>query len=476
MVSALNEDRLFPTDPEQRSIARRLYEAIKDRPIISPHGHVPIDWFAEDKHFKNPTDLFITPDHYVTRIMHGHSVPFSELGVGQKNFTEEQSRNAFRLLGKYWYAYAGTPMRYWMEDSLSNVFGINKPLNEDTADSIYDELNELLASDDFTTRKLVKRFNIGFISTTDDPTDDLALHDKVRADANFPARLAPCFRPDRYLAVDRVDWAQLCDQLGESAGVSTATYEGFVEAMRRRRLFFKQHGAVAADYGVDSSLDEVNWSGDTTRLSDDEAIRLYTKARSGTLTSDEARKLHAHLLNDQAKLAQDDGLVMTMHPGVMRNHYRKQLVNYGPDCGADCPMPADWAHWLRPMLNEYGENPDFHLVAFTMDETAYSRELAPMAAYYPALYIGAPWWFLDAPEPILRYYEDVVPYAGFAKLSGFIDDTRALCSIPARHDMNRRLTARYISGLVADHRLSYEEGEQIAIRSVDGQPSDVFKL
>ena len=319
MVSALNEDRLFPTDPEQRSIARRLYEAIKDRPIISPHGHVPIDWFAEDKHFKNPTDLFITPDHYVTRIMHGHCVPFSELGVGQKNFTEEQSRNAFRLLGKYWYAYAGTPMRYWMEDSLSNVFGINKPLNEDTADSIYDELNELLASDDFTTRKLVKRFNIGFISTTDDPTDDLALHDKVRADANFPARLAPCFRPDRYLAVDRVDWAQLCDQLGESASVSAATYEGFVEAMRRRRLFFKQHGAVAADYGVDSSLDEVNWSGDTTRLSDDEAIRLYSKARSGTLTSDEARKLHAHLLNDQAKLAQDDGLVMTMHPGVMRN-------------------------------------------------------------------------------------------------------------------------------------------------------------
>ena len=421
MTSALNEDRLLPADPSQRSTARRLYEAIKDRPIISPHGHVPIDWFAQDKHFKNPTDLFITPDHYVTRIMHGHGVPFSDLGVGQKHFTDEQSRNAFRLLGKYWYAYAGTPMRYWFEDSLSNVFGIDKPLNEDTADSIYDELNELLTSDDFTTRKLVKRFNIGFISTTDDPTDDLALHDQVRADSTFPSRFAPCFRPDRYLEVDRVDWVQLSDALGESAGVDTSTYEGFVEAMRRRRLF-------------------------------------------------------AHLLNDQAKLAQDDGLVMTMHPGVMRNHYRRQLVNYGPDCGADCPMPADWSHWLRPVLNEYGDNPDFHLVAFTMDETAYSRELAPMAAYYPALYIGAPWWFLDAPESILRYYADVVPYAGFSKLSGFIDDTRALCSIPARHDMNRRLTARYVSGLVADHRLSYEEGEQIVIRSVDGQPSDVFKL
>ena len=186
MTSALNEDRLLPADPSQRSTARRLYEAIKDRPIISPHGHVPIDWFAQDKHFKNPTDLFITPDHYVTRIMHGHGVPFSDLGVGQKHFTDEQSRNAFRLLGKYWYAYAGTPMRYWFEDSLSNVFGIDKPLNEDTADSIYDELNELLTSDDFTTRKLVKRFNIGFISTTDDPTDDLALHDQVRADSTFP--------------------------------------------------------------------------------------------------------------------------------------------------------------------------------------------------------------------------------------------------------------------------------------------------
>ena len=321
----------------------------------------------------------------------------------------------------------------------------------------------------------MKRFNIGFISTTDDPTDDLALHDQVRADSTFPSRFAPCFRPDRYLEVDRVDWVQLSDALGESAGVDTSTYEGFVEAMRRRRLFFKQHGAVVSDHGVDSSR-EGDWSGDTTRLSDDGAIRLYDKARRNALTPDEAHRLHAHLLNDQAKLAQDDGLVMTMHPGVMRNHYRRQLVNYGPDCGADCPMPADWSHWLRPVLNEYGDNPDFHLVAFTMDETAYSRELAPMAAYYPALYIGAPWWFLDAPESILRYYADVVPYAGFSKLSGFIDDTRALCSIPARHDMNRRLTARYVSGLVADHRLSYEEGEQIVIRSVDGQPSDVFKL
>ena len=272
-----------------------------------------------------------------------------------------------------------------------------------------------------------------------------------------------------------MDWVQLSDKLGESAGVDTSTHEGFVEAMRRRRLFFKQHGAVVSDHGVDSSR-EGDWSGDTTRLSDNEAIRLYDKARRNALTPEEAHRLHAHLLNDQAKLAQDDGLVMTMHPGVMRNHYRKQLVNYGPDCGADCPMPADWSHWLRPVLNEYGDNPDFHLVAFTMDETTYSRELAPMAAYYPALYIGAPWWFLDAPESILRYYADVVPYAGFSKLSGFIDDTRALCSIPARHDMNRRLTARYVSGLVADHRLSYEEGEQIVIRSVDGQPSDVFKL
>ena len=471
----LNPDRLLPPEQPTRDIARTLYESVKDLPIISPHGHVPIEWFAEDMHFSDPTSLFITPDHYVTRIMHSQGVNLADLGVNQKHFTAEQARNAFLLFGKHWASYAGTPMRYWFQDSLRNVFGITKPFGPDTAGEIYDELNELLATDEFTTRKLVKKFNIGFISTTDDPAADLKLHDEVRADAAFPARLAPAFRPDRYLEATRSDWRDLVDELGESAGVNASTYEGFYEAMRRRRLYFKEHGAVCSDHGVDPSNFSC-WDGDTTRLSDEEASKLFNEAYKGVISVEDAHRLHSHFIADQAKLAQDDELVMTVHPGVMRNHSRKHFIEFGPDSGADCPMPADFGHWLRPVLNEYGNNPDFHLVAFTMDETAYSRELAPMCGYYPALYLGAPWWFLDAPESILRYFADVVPFAGFTKLSGFIDDTRALCSIPARHDMNRRLTSRFVAGLVADHRLSLDEGLTIVHDAVETQPTKVFKL
>lgn len=471
----LDADRLLPPDPKERTIARDLYFLVRDKPIISPHGHVPVQWMAQDHHFRNATELFITPDHYVTRFLHGRGVAFSDLGVGRQDFDNQQARQAFLLLGKHWHEFAGTPMRYWLEDSLTNVFGITTPLNEQSAGRIYDELSELLSAPEFSTSALVERFNIGFISTTDDPTDDLSVHDQVQHDDEFHPRLAPAFRPDGYLEVTREDWPELVRALGASAGVDATTYSGFTEAMKQRRLYFKQHGAVLSDHGVDASHDGI-LSADTTRLSESHANELFDKAMQGKLDSQEASLLHAHLLSDQAALAQEDDLVMCLHPGVIRNHYRPQLSQYGPDCGADIPSATDWVHWLRPVLNEYGNNPDFHMVAFTMDETSYSRELAPMAGFYPSLFIGAPWWFLDAPESILRYYEAVVPYAGFSNLSGFIDDTRALCSIPARHDMNRRLTARYVAGLVAEHRISKDEGERIVLDSVDAQPSMVFKL
>ena len=467
-MNALNPDRLLPPEPALRDIARDLYDSVKDLPIISPHGHVPVEWFATDYHFSNPTELFLTPDHYVNRLMHAHGVELADLGVNQKQFTEEQARNAFMIFAKHWSVYAGTPMRYWFEDSLERVFGITTKFGPDTAEVIYDELNDLLKAPEFSTRELVKKFNIAFISTTDDPADDLKLNDQVIADPEFTARLAPAFRPDKYLEPANAGWRNDVEALGAAADVDTSTYAGYVEAMRRRRVFFKEHGALLSDH---SHMDV-----SSARLPEDEAGRLYAEALAGRISVEDANRLRAHLFNDQAQLAQEDGLVMTVHPAVHRSYDQYGLDTYGRDIGGDIPAHAEFTRGLKPILNEFGNNPDFHLVAFTMDETTFSRSLAPLAGYYPSFYVGAPWWFLDQPEAIQRFYQAVVPNCGFGKLSGFIDDTRALCSIPSRHDMNRRVTARYVSGLVADHRLSLDEGVQVMIDSVVAQPTKVFNL
>lgn len=466
----VHADRLFPADPTTRDIARELYAEVKDLPIISPHGHVPVEWFHDtDYHFANPTELFITPDHYVTRIMHSQGVQLKDLGVGQKNFTDEQAKHAFELMGKYWYAYAGTPMQYWFDDELSTVFGIDKPFGPDTAAEIYDEINDDLKQPEFSTRALVKKFNIEFISTTDDTLDDLHLHDETNNDPDFPARLAPAFRPDIYLEPYlTADWGKKVEELGEVAGVDATTYAGFTEAMRRRRQYFKAHGAVLSDH----SHADVR----TDRLSDTEVNRLFKQAMAGNITPEEGTLLRRHFFADQVEMAQEDGLVMTVHPHVHRDYDPQNLAQYGVNIGCDIPAKAEFAVDLKSLLNKYGNNPDFHFVAFTMDETVYSRELAPMAGFYPSLYVGAPWWFLDSPEPILRYFDAVTTAAGFTKLSGFIDDTRALCSIPTRHDTNRRLTARFVSGLVADHRLSMDEGKRVLRDSVQAGPRHVFKL
>ncbi|WEV67227.1 glucuronate isomerase [Bifidobacterium sp. ESL0769] len=464
----LSPDRLLPAEGLPLRVARELYESVKDLPIVSPHGHIPVEWFARDKHFANPTDLFITPDHYVTRILHGQGVPLSALGVGQTDFTEAQARDAFLLFGKYWFAFAGTPMRYWFEDSLVRVFGINKKFGPDSASAIYDELNEMLKTPEFSTRALANRFNMEFVSTTDDPVSDLKLHDQVNADPDFKPFVAPAFRPDKYLEPSRADWPQLVRDLGASADIDASTYLGFTEAMRSRRRYFKDHGAVLSDHShVDLNSE---------RLSDGEVRMLFAEAYAGNIEAGDAARLRAHLFNDQARFAQEDGLVMTVHPAIARNYDAAAFAHYGADVGGDIPARAEFVEGLRPLLNEYGNNPDFHFVAFTDDETVFSRELAPLAGFYPAFYIGAPWWFIDAPDSISRYFHAVVPYAGFAKLSGFIDDTRAICSIPSRHDMNRRVTASFVSSLVCDRRISMDEGLAIMRAQVSTQPKRVFKI
>ena len=461
-------DRLLPADPAVREIARSLYELEKDQPIVSPHGHVDPRLLLDDEPFRDPTSLFITPDHYVNRLMHARGVDLVDLGVGQGPLDETASRKAWHLLAEHWHAYAGTPSRYWMEHEFSEVFGLRTVLNPRTADAMYDEIAEKLTRPEFRPRALFEQFGITVLATTDDPVDDLAPHAALAADDSFTGRVIPTFRPDKYLEAGRADFRELADALGEAAGIDTGTYDGYHEAMRARRLYFRDHGAVSSDHA--------HMDPGTARLSDEDARRLYSAARDGAIGADEAVALRRHLLGDQARLAAEDGLVMTLHPAVHRNHSDWVFEKFGPDVGFDIPVAVDYVHHLRPMLNDVGHSPNFRTVLFTIDETVFSREIAPLAGVYPSVYAGAPWWFIDAPDAILRYRRAVSETIGYSRTSGFIDDTRAFCSIPARHDMSRRLDATHLAGLVAEHRMRLQDAEELVATLPDQQPREVFRL
>jgi glucuronate isomerase len=464
----LHPDRMLPADASLRPIAREIYASVRDLPIISPHGHVPAQWLADNTPFADPTSLLITPDHYVTRILHANGVPLDDLGVGGRALDPEQSRAAFRLLGSHWKAYRGTPVRFWLESELADIFGIRVPLSAETADEIYDAIAAKLATPEFLPRALYERFDIAFLATTDDPCDDLAPHLALANDPTWNGEVAPTFRPDKYLEPATAEWNGLIDRLGRVSGVDTDTYAGWVAAMENRRAYFKARGAVSTDHSHRDARVEP--------ISDAEAERLYRKARDRRITTGEADTLRRNFMFAQARMAADDGLVMTMHPAVFRNHHPGTFQRYGADVGADIPMQVEFTNAVQPMLAAFGTSPYFQVVFFTMDETVYSRELAPLAGFYPSVYIGVPWWFIDAPEAMARFRGAVTETAGFGRTSGFIDDTRAYLSIPARHDLSRRIDSGYLAKLVAEHRLSIDEALETATELVAGNPRKAFKL
>jgi glucuronate isomerase len=465
---SLYPDRLLPSEPGVRTIARQLYESVEDLPIISPHGHVPPQWLSEDIPFSNPTSLLITPDHYVNRMLHANGVELSALGVAQPTMTEQQSREAFRILCSHWSIYRGTHVRYWLDDQLVGIFGVNVRPSAETADQIYDQIASCLDSPEFKPRALYEKFKIEVLATTDDPCDDLAAHQFLRDDQSWQGRVIPTFRPDKYLEPAQPNWNADVDRLAEVSGIDTGDYDGYIAAMENRRQYFKDNGAVSSDH---SHLDART---DTLEIS--EAQRIYASARKGEVTEKEATALRRHLMSEMARMACDDGLVMTIHPGVRRNHHLPTFERYGADVGTDIPVQMEFTEALRPMLVRYGTHPNFQLVIFTIDETVYSREIGPLAGFYPGVFIGVPWWFIDAPEAIRRFRAAITETAGFDKSSGFIDDTRAFCSIPARHDMSRRLDAGFVAHLVAEHRLAEDEAMGVMHDLVVTCPRRAFKL
>lgn len=464
----VHPDRLLPADPTTRGIARRLYAEIRDLPIISPHGHVDPRMLLEDEPFANPSTLLITPDHYVTRLMHARGVDLADLGVGRGPIDESTAREVWRTFCAHWDVYLGTPVRYWMESELAEIFGVTVTPSAQTADAIYDQIAGCLARPEYRPRALFGQFDIAVLATTDDPCDDLSAHAALRDDPAWTGRVVPTFRPDRYLEVAAPGWRDVVERLASVTGIDTGTYTGWVAAMEDRRAYFAANGAVSTDH----SHEDV-W---TTPLEAAEAERIYAAAMAGTATRDEGVALRRHMLLEQARMAADDGLTMTIHPGVRRNHHGPTFDRFGADVGGDIPLRCDFVDPLRPMLERFGTNPNFTVVLFTMDETVFSRELAPLAGFYPSVYVGAAWWFLDAPEAVRRWRAAITEAAGLRKTSGFIDDTRAFCSIPARHDMSRRLDSGFLATLVAEHRMHEDDALAAAVDLVSGRPTEVFHL
>jgi glucuronate isomerase len=466
----LSPDRLLPAEPGVRAIARDLYEATRDRPILSPHGHVDPRLLADDLAFPDPAQLLITPDHYVTRLLHAHGVPLEHLGLTNRvsGAPAADSRSVWRTFCSLWHVFRATPSRLWLEAELVEVFGLDLEPSADTADELYDALVERLSSPEFTPRSLFDRFGIEVLATTDDPADDLAAHDRLAADPSFTGRVLPTFRPDRFVDPSRTDFATAVSQLAAAVGSTISDYPTFLAALMNRRAYFAEHGGTASDHG--------HATADASPLTGADAQRIFTDGLAGDVSAEDAAVFRGNMLYEFVRMAADDGLTMQVHPGVVRNYDPDAFAAFGPDTGHDIPTTAEYTHALHPALAEFGNAESLHLVLFTIDETVFSRELAPLAGYYPSVYVGAPWWFIDTPDSILRFRSAVTDSAGFYKTSGFIDDTRAFCSIPARHDMSRRLDAAFLARLVAEGRLGAGDAAAVAIDLVDAIPRKVFKL
>lgn len=455
----LSPDRALPADSSTRPIAREIYQEIRDLPLVSMHGHVPVEWFADDNPFPNPAELIVVPDHYLTRMIVSQGrYGLNDLGVPALDgsvATETDPRSIWRRFCENWTAFRGTPTRFWLEHEFVEVFGVTDRPSIESADAVYDQIAAAIAHPDFRPRALLDRFRIEIIGTTDPAWASLEHHRRLAADG-YGERVLPTFRPDPVLQLDNPTFAHDVLAVGTAAGVEVRDYATFLDALRAQRLRFKAAGGTATDHAC--------FTPDTTPMDDSDAARLFDTAFAGrAVTAGEAAAFGAHMLFQMAAMSTEDGLVLQLHPGVERGHSRAMARRYGPDTGYDIPFAVEFTHALRPMLEAFGHHPNFRTVVFTLDEDVYSRELAPLAGVYPAMRLGAPWWFIDSPEAMRRFRETATETAGFLNMSGFVDDTRAFCSIPARHDLSRRIDAGYLARLVAEHRLDLDEAIDTAI-------------
>ncbi|MCO5794490.1 MAG: glucuronate isomerase [Blastomonas sp.] len=452
----LHPDRLFPADPEVRAITRRLYDHVATLPIISPHGHTDPQWFAQNAPFANASELLLQPDHYVFRMLYSQGVPLEALGlipVSVDAAPAVDPREAWRILAGHYHLFRGTPSRMWLDWVFAEGFGIDVQLTAETSDLYYDRITGALATPEFRPRALFERFNIEVITTTESPLDTLEHHQTI-SDSNWKGRVLTAYRPDPVVDPEYEGFRDNLARFAELTGEDTFSYAGYLAAHRKRRAFFAKHGATSTDHGHPTAL--------TADLSRAEADALFARVIRPDVSPQDAELFRAQMLTEMAGMSVEDGLVMQIHPGALRNHNPQVFARFGRDKGADMPMRTDYVHALRPLLARHGNKPDLTIILFTLDETVYARELAPLAGHYPALKLGPAWWFHDSPEGMRRFRLSMTETAGFYNTVGFNDDTRAFLSIPARHDVARRVDCGFLATLVAEHRMEEWEAAELA--------------
>jgi glucuronate isomerase len=447
----LHEFRLFPAEPRAREIAQRLYSAIRTLPIVSPHGHTQASWFAKNEPFPDPAKLFIQPDHYVTRMLYSQGISFEGLEIGAAEL--QDPRKVWHIFAEHYYLFRGTPTRIWLDFAFQELFGFSERLSGKNADKYFDVISEKLRAPQFLPRALYERFNIEVLATSDSPLDSLADHQTIR-NSGWAGRVLPTFRPDSVVDPEFVGFRESIAKLGELAGEDSANWNGYLVALRAARARFKKLGCTATDHGHPTAR--------TANLRNQEAATLFLKMLAGNSSAADQELFRAQMLTEMARMSVEDGLVMQIHPGSSRNHNRQLFERYGRDIGADIPMPTNYVDALKPLLDELGNEPNLTIILFTLDESTYSRELAPLAGHYPCLRLGPPWWFHDSPEGMMRFREQAIETAGFYNTVGFNDDTRAFLSIPARHDVARRVDCAFLAKLVAEHRMDEDEAVEVA--------------
>ncbi len=465
----LHPDRLFPADPATRELARRLYATVKDLPIVSPHGHTDPQWFADDAPFANASALFITPDHYVFRMLYSQGVRLEDLGIPRKDggAIEKDARTIWRTFAAHYPLFRGTPTRLWLDHAFATVFGVDERLTPESADRVFDRINACLAQPAFRPRALFEKFNIEVLATTESPLDPLAHHAKIRA-SGWKGRVITAYRPDPVVDPEFDGFRDNVAQLGAVTGENTASWRGYLAAHRNRRGFFKSMGATSTDHGHPTAR--------TSDLAEAECQRLLDRALAGTATAEDAESFRGQMLTEMARMSLDDGLVMQIHPGSFRNHNPVIFRDYGRDKGADIPTRTDYVRALKPLLDRFGNERALTVILFTLDETVYSRELAPLAGHYPILRLGPSWWFYDSPEGMLRFREQTTETAGFHNTVGFNDDTRAFMSIPARHDVARRVDCRFLATLAVEHKIGEDEAFELAPELAYGLAKRAYRL
>ena len=458
----IHEDRLFPAEPSTRAIAKRLYEQVRALPILSPHGHTQAGWFAKNEPFPDPAKLFVQPDHYVYRMLYSQGVSMDSLEIGQAEMKDP--RKVWRIFASHYYLFRGTPTRIWLDYCFQELFGLEQRLSEKTADHYYDVIQEKLKTPEFLPRALYERFQLEVLATTDSPLDSLADHQAIR-ESGWRARIIPTFRPDSVVDPEFRGFAENIAKLGGLTSEDTSTWTGYLQALRATRARFKTMGCTATDHGHPTAA--------TANLSAAEAAALFAQVLKG---EGDAELFRAQMLTEMARMSLEDGLVMQIHPGSVRNHNHKVFERYGRDTGADIPGPTNYVQALRPLLDLFGNEAGLSIILFTLDESTYSRELAPLAGHYPCLKLGPPWWFHDSPEGMMRFRERATETAGFYNTVGFNDDTRAFLSIPARHDMARRVDCAFLARLVSDHRLEEDEAMELAHALTYGLAKKAYRL